>query len=93
MVQIVGATMKSITIHNLDEALETRIAEKARQQGLSLNKTVKLLLAQALGLEPAANGDRKADFAEFSGVWSKANRKQFDKKTEPFRHVDAHNWQ
>ena len=85
--------MKSITIHNLDEALETGIAEKARQQGLSLNKTVKMLLGQALGLEPAGNCARKADFSEFSGVWSKSDRNEFDKKTEHLRQVDSQDWQ
>ena len=42
--------MKSITIHGLDEGLEAMIEEKARQEGLSLNKTVKMLLREALGL-------------------------------------------
>jgi plasmid stability protein len=85
--------VKSITIHNLDDSLEAMIEEKAREQGLSLNKTVKMLLSRALGLEPGGNGGRKADFAEFSGVWSEADRKEFDKKTQDLRKVDSRDWQ
>lgn len=85
--------MKSITIHNLDGPLEAMIEEKARTEGLSLNKTVKLLLREALGLTPGGNGGRKADFAEFAGVWSKAERRQFEKKTEDLRRVDSRDWQ
>lgn len=56
--------MKSITIHDLDESLEAGIEEKARAEGRSLNKTVKVLLRQALGLQERHQGDRKADFAD-----------------------------
>lgn len=84
--------MKSITIHDLDESLEAMIEERARQEGLSLNRTVKMLLRKALGLEPGGNGDRKADFAEFCGVWSKADRAEFDRKTQDVRKVDREDW-
>ncbi len=85
--------MKSITIHNLDDSLEAMIQERAREEGLSLNKTVKKLLRKALGLEPDGNGDRKADFAPFCGVWSKADAADFEKKTEDLRKVDPRDWQ
>lgn len=41
--------MKSITIHGLEDPLNTLIREKARQEGLSLNKTIKLLLLTLSG--------------------------------------------
>ncbi|MCX5644690.1 MAG: hypothetical protein NTZ17_08385 [Phycisphaerae bacterium] len=84
--------MKSITIHDLDESTGGLIEEKARKEGLSLNKTVKMLLRQALGLEERRNGDRKTDFAEFSGVWSKADEREFEKKTKDLRKVDPRDW-
>lgn len=84
--------MKSITIHNLDDSLEAMIEEKARAEGLSLNKTVKMLLSKALGLEPGGNGGRKANFGEFSGAWSKADLRQFDEKTQDLRRVDSRDW-
>ncbi|MBM4024728.1 MAG: hypothetical protein FJ280_04885 [Planctomycetes bacterium] len=85
--------MKSITIHDLDESLEAGIEAKAREQGLSLNKTVKMLLRQALGLEPSGNGKHKADFAEFSGLWSQAEMQEFERNTRDLREVDARDWQ
>jgi len=42
--------MKSITVHNLDEKTAILIEQKAKETGLSLNKTIKLLLRQALGV-------------------------------------------
>jgi hypothetical protein len=85
--------MKSITIHDLDESLEAGIEEKARAEGLSLNKAVKKLLRKALGLESGGNGERKADFTEFSGVWTPAEAREFEKKTRELRKVDPRDWQ
>ena len=85
--------MKSITIHDLDDSLEALIEETAQKEGLSLNKAVKRLLRQALGLESGGNGDRKASFSEFCGVWSKADLVDFKKKTKDLRKVDPQDWQ
>ena len=43
--------MKSITIHGLDGKLYERIKEKAKRQGLSLNRTIKNLLEKSLGIK------------------------------------------
>jgi hypothetical protein len=85
--------MKSITIHDLDDSLEALIAEKAGEEGLSLNKTVKMLLRKALGLEPGGNGDRRADFAEFCGAWTKADEAEFVRNTKDLDKVDHRDWQ
>ena len=85
--------MKSIAIHNLDDSTEALLEARAREEGLSLNETVKLLLRQALGLAPAEPADRKADFAEFCGVWSQAEKAEFDRNTEDLRRVDRLDWQ
>lgn len=84
--------MRSITIHNLDDSLEALIEQKAREEGLSLNKTVKMLLCQALGLAPGGNGDRNADFAEFSGVWATADAAEFARNTRDLHKVDPRDW-
>ena len=85
--------MKSITIHNLDSTLELLIQEKARKEGLSLNKTVKLLLCDALGINPAPSKDRKEDFADFCGVWSESDQLEFEQNTKDFQQVDQRDWQ
>jgi hypothetical protein len=92
MVQKWSSGMKSITIHGLDDSLEALIEETAQKEGLSLNKTVKKLLRQALGMESSGNGDRKAGFAEFCGVWSKAELSEFEKNTKDMRKVDPRDW-
>lgn len=42
--------MKSITIHNVDDPLDRLLQERAKSQGMSLNKTIKFLLAESLGI-------------------------------------------
>jgi len=85
--------VKSLTIHNLDDSLEAMIEEKAKKEGLSLNKTVKLLLRKALGLGPGAGTEKKGDFSELCGVWSKAEKAEFDRNTKDLRKVERRDWQ
>ena len=85
--------MKSITIHGLDEPLDARIREKARQQGASLNKTIKKLLAESLGLADEGNRNHRHDFADLCGVWSKEDVEEFHQKIEDLSTVDRQDWQ
>lgn len=48
--------------------MEVLLEQTAKDHGLGLSKTVKMLLHKALGLDSNGNGDRKADFTEFSVV-------------------------
>ena len=80
--------MKSITIHNLEDSLDSRIREKAKKQGTSLNKTIQLLLKQALGLKPRPKQDNKDDFMDLCGVWSN----EFSKNTGDFNRIDESDW-
>ena len=84
--------MKSITIHGLDEILAREIYEKAERQGVSLNKTIKALLRQALGIGAETTKNRKAYFQDIFGAWSKADAKQFDKKLKTFEKLDPEDW-
>jgi hypothetical protein len=84
--------MKSITIHDLDDLLETLIREKAKEEGLSLNRTVKMLLYKALGQELGNSKDRRVGFAEFCGVWSKADAAEFDRNTRELHEADPKDW-
>jgi predicted CopG family antitoxin len=84
--------MKSITIHGLDDALDRLIREKAENEGLSLNKTIKKLLRKALGLYE--NGiDHRDDFEKFSGQWSDKDLVEFNQQTKEFNVVDDGDWQ
>ena len=83
--------MKSITIHGLDALLYERIKEKAKSQGLSLNKTIKNLLEKSLGIGTSKN-DHREDFIEFFGAWSEGDAKEFDVSIQDFEKIDPGDW-
>jgi hypothetical protein len=85
--------MKSITIHGLDAKLYERIKDKAKRQGLSLNKTIKNLLEKSLGIRHHDGTDHREDFVEFSGVWTETEAKGFARAIENFEKIDPGDWQ
>ena len=84
--------MRSITIHGLDDPLDARIREKARKEGLSLNKTIKKLLAEALGLEEPASQDRRREFSDLFGLLSKEEAQALNARTRTLRRIDPEDW-
>lgn len=84
--------MKSITIHNLDDPLDTLIREKAKQEGASLNHTIKKLLHEALGLTPKKSDGRKQDFLDLFGVWSAQEAKAFHQQIGDLEKIDQSDW-
>ncbi|MFP4237002.1 MAG: hypothetical protein ACLFRQ_05665 [Desulfonatronovibrio sp.] len=85
--------MKSITIHNLEDPLDTLIRQKARNDGTSLNKTVKNLLAQALQVPSQDEKERKEDFLEFFGVWSENDEAEFCTRIRDLNIIHQEDWQ
>ena len=84
--------MKSITIHGMDPALDGAVRKKAQQLGLSLNKTIKQLLAAALGIDLQAGQNRKAGFADLCGAWSREDLIEFDNASADLRKIDPEDW-
>jgi hypothetical protein len=84
--------MKSITIHGLDDPLDTLIRQRAKKNKTSLNKTRKQLLAESLGLESADQTDHTKDFQDLSGIWTKQEAKEFLKNTKDFEKIDQEDW-
>ncbi len=84
--------MKSITIHDLGDELDHLIREKARKDQVSINKTVKRLLEQALGITGEENQKRKETFADLHGVWSEEDLAVFEKATTDFESIDEEDW-
>lgn len=84
--------MKSLTIHGLDETVARMIENKARAEGQSLNKTIKNLLEESLGIRPAAGNRYAEDFAEFLGAWKKSDLKEFEEVTRDIRTIDEEDW-
>jgi hypothetical protein len=83
--------MKSITIHDLDDQLAHVLEARAKQEHLSLNKTVKKLLTEALGLRPYEKVPEES-FGEFTGVWTAEERAEFDKTAAEHRRIDEEQW-
>ena len=85
--------MKSMTIHGIDKQLEDLIKSKAKEEGLSINKTIKKLLETSLGVKPQPSRKNLDEFKEFRGVWSREDLKVFEEKTAGIRTVDQEDWQ
>lgn len=84
--------MKSITIHNIEEPLAELLKSKARAEGLSINKTVKKLLEESLGVKPKEKAANIKDFEEFCGIWSDSELADFEEATKDMRKVNREDW-
>ena len=84
--------MKSITIHGLDENLDKLIKRKAYELGLSLNKTIKSLLGNALGLSTKNNKPNYADFQDLFGIWKQKDAELFLASIKDFSTIDEEDW-
>ena len=72
--------MKSITIHKIDDETEKRLTELAAKEGVSLNRLIKSVLRESLGIEGKSRNN-ESDFAEFCGIWSEEDFKEFKQNT------------
>ncbi|HBC86794.1 MAG TPA: hypothetical protein DCZ94_07565 [Lentisphaeria bacterium] len=85
--------MKSLTIHGIDPNLDRELKGRARKESLSLNKTIKRLLEDSLGLtRKNVSADHSADFKEFFGKWKKEEADEFLKTVEFSRNIDGEDW-
>ena len=85
--------MKSITIHNIDGQLAELIESKAKTKGTSINKIIKQLLEESMGINPLGKNFRnRKDFSEFCGLWSKKDLKEFEEKTKEFEEIRQEDW-
>lgn len=84
--------MKSITIHGLEDPLDSMIRQRAKKHNTSLNKTIKQLLAEALGLRPEVKVNHRDDFIDLFGSWSQNDVDEFSKNTRDFERIDPADW-
>lgn len=82
--------MNSITLHNLDTQLYQSIRQKATEDGLSLNATIKQLLSQALGISKTK---KQADFSQFCGQWTEQELQEFQQHIKPLETVHPGDWE
>ena len=83
--------MKSISVHGIDEEMEKKIGERANSEGKSVNKIVKELIANALGLG-AKPPDNRALFSDLSGVWTEAEEREFLDSIADLETTDEKDW-
>lgn len=84
--------MTSITIHGLEDPLDSLIRERARNQGLSLNKTIKQLLAESLGISHTMPKNSN-DFTDLCGIWSSEDLEEFTRSTQELSATDLKDWE
>ena len=86
--------MASITLHNLDETLYKTIKQKAKLAGTSLNKTIKEILTNALGLSDSKTQQllKKEALMDLFGVWSDTEYKKFIENLKDFSVIDKQEW-
>ena len=84
--------MKSITIHGIDRPLEKLLKVKAEEEKTSMNKTIKKILEEALGVRPSPDDPRRKEFTEFLGIWSKADLEQFKREIGDFERIHEEDW-
>lgn len=85
--------MSSITIHGLDEDLNKCIRDKAKEKGLSINKTLKKILSESLGLLDSSSQDHRNEFIDLWGQWTSDDIAEFNKKLSACESVDQSDWQ
>jgi len=81
--------VKSITIHGIEDALDRKLQEKAKQLGLSQNRTIKSILEGVL-LDEAEK--RESEYAELFGSWTKSEKAEFDNRVQIFDRIDESDW-
>lgn len=84
--------MKSITIHKIDDETERALLEIAEREGISLNKLIKRLLRESLGLDDQLV-DHRADFEEFFGVWTSEEADAFARRVSVFDEIEDQEWE
>jgi len=85
--------MSSITIHGLDENLDKCIRDKAKEKGLSINRTLKEILGRSFGLSGASIQNHREEFIDLCGEWSSDDIAEFKEKLSACESVDQSDWQ
>lgn len=82
--------MRSITIHDIDDALNEQLILEARRQRKSKNALIKDLLAREMGLP--VNGNYSDDYREFVGLWNTEELQAFENAQQDNASIDPGDW-
>jgi len=81
-----------LTIRSIGSRLRAALEREAARRGQSLNKTVRVLLAERLGLAERGAPVEYDDLDELAGTWSKPEATRFDEALHAQRQVDPKLW-
>jgi len=87
----VGDDMKAITLRNLPPDVAKAVKQKARREGLSLNRAIIRLLEETTG----GNAGRKEihhDLDHLAGRWSEQEYQGFMEALSDQRRIDPEMW-
>lgn len=84
--------MTAITLRNIPHEIQAAIRRKARSEGLSLNKAVQKLLAEALRLESKGAEVLYDDLDHLAGSWSEEEAEEFEAALREQRQIDPELW-
>ena len=87
--------MADLIIRSLDDGLATRLKVEAKKRGLSLNKYMQQLLAQAMSGAPsgtAVETGRRNDLRKLAGRWTARQAREFKLAVEPFAAIEPDLW-
>jgi hypothetical protein len=84
--------MGTISIHGLDKDTERKLRAESKRTGLSLNRTVKKLLSQAVNKKPGTRKRSGEGLERLCGVWSEQEAKEFEDAVKDLRQVDPEDW-
>jgi hypothetical protein len=83
----------AITLRDIPEELEKILEQRAKAEGLSMNRTVIKMLEEASGLAPEVVKPKlNHDFDEFAGIWTDEEADEFDKRIAEISQIDWEMW-
>ena len=83
--------MKSISVHGVSKETADLLRQRAKDEGRSVNKVMKELIDQSLGLG-AGKRDNRPVFAEFCSVWTEEEAKAFLDSIDDLERIDEVDW-
>ena len=84
--------MSTMTIHGLDKETERQVRAESKRTGLSLNRTLKRLLAQAVSKKVQGRRRSREGIERLCGAWSPQEAKEFEEAVKDLRQVDPEDW-
>lgn len=83
--------MHNFHLRNIDNDLMLTLKHQAAKQAISMNKFIIMLLKSVV--HPGSKRTTiRHDFDEFSGSWTTAESKAFEKNTAHFSKIDKELW-